>query len=490
MTASPKSGSRLSSEGKYFDLISFDPRGVNNTTPGFSCFKSRLSREAWNIEKRATGFSIHDSEATFQRVWAEASAIGLSCSGLNATVPALRVNGNEHLGHYISTVSVVRDMVEIIERHGEWRERTAEKLLSDNSNHENTERIREDTAWRKGEEKLLFWGFSYGTFLGESFASMQPHRVGRMVLDGVVDPYLYIRWDYSRDLQDIDQITKSFTVSCYQAGPEKCAIYRDGGPPQIHTYLGEILEKIKDKPLATSTEHGPLVVTHSDVVTAMFSGYYGPFSSFTHIAQVAHDLSHGNATSLAVSLGYVTCSSSSNSFELEPYSASLGVLCADGDDQQGLTQAAFRNQLSEIRRRSSRFGDKFALWELACLGYSIRPKWRFTGPFGAKTAHPILFVSQSFDPVTPLEYAFRASKLFPGSTVLETLGYGHCTMALPSLCTARHIRRYFQTGHLPPHRQKCAIDVAPFGLHRNVSLDAGDQELLQALIEVAQTWPR
>ena len=480
----------LSSEDKYFDLIGFDPRGVNNTTPGFSCFKDRISRQAWQIRKQAIGSSIHDSEATFQTVWAENRALGMSCSGLNSTVPALLVNGNEHLGQYISTASVVRDLVEIVERHGEWRERTVKRLISKDLDPETTKGLRKRTAWQKGQEKLLYWGFSYGTFLGASFASMQPHLVGRMVLDGVVDPDSYIRWDYSRDLQNIDQVTKNLTISCHEAGPEKCALYRDGGPATIHTYLEEILQKIKDNPLATATERGPLAITHSNVVSVMFSGYYAPFSSFERLAHVAYDLSSGNTTSFAAHVEHLTCSSCSNKFEIEPYSALLGVMCADGEDQQGVTQEVFRYQLSELKRQSPLFGDVMAIWELACIGYSIRPKWRFSGPFGGETAHPILFASQSSDPVTPLEYANRASKLFPGSVVLESRGFGHCSMALPSLCTAKHIRRYFQTGNLPERGEKCEIDVGPFGLHKKGLVDAGDQELLEALIDVARTWPR
>lgn len=52
----------------------------------------------------------------------------------------------------MSTASVARDMLHIIEK--------------------------------LGEEKLKYWGFSYGTFLGVTFASLWPQKMERMVLDG------------------------------------------------------------------------------------------------------------------------------------------------------------------------------------------------------------------------------------------------------------------------------------------------------------------
>jgi pimeloyl-ACP methyl ester carboxylesterase len=42
-----------------------------------------------------------------------------------------------------------------------------------------------------GREKLQYWGFSYGSILGSTFASMFPGRIERMVLDGIVDADSY-----------------------------------------------------------------------------------------------------------------------------------------------------------------------------------------------------------------------------------------------------------------------------------------------------------
>src|SRR5450756_3187633 len=37
-------------------------------------------------------------------------------------------------------------------------------------------------------QELYYAGFSYGTFLGATYADLYPEKVGRMVLDGALDP--------------------------------------------------------------------------------------------------------------------------------------------------------------------------------------------------------------------------------------------------------------------------------------------------------------
>jgi pimeloyl-ACP methyl ester carboxylesterase len=332
-------------------------------------------------------------------------------------------------------------------------------------------------------------GFSYGSFLGQTFASLQPHRVRRMVLDGVVDPSLYIRQDYSDKIKDVDRISIILTKSCHAAEPGQCMLCPDGGPAQIHKIINSTIQKISSRPLSGYADQGPTIVTYDDINSKMFYAYYSPFRDFKYVAQFPYDLSQGNITSLVSSPELIN-SSKSHRFAHEVYGAALGIMCSDGDNIIGTSQSLLRSYLSSTLNSSSLGGAQTPLRQSGCYNYTVRAKWRFEGLFGGKTAHPILFASQILDSVCPFSQATSAPKLFPGSVVIETNGVGHCTLAMPSICTANLIQRYFQSGALPANGTRCPIYLGPFGLVTRGSRGTGSdgKGLLSTLAEIGSTW--
>ena len=55
------------------------------------------------------------------------------------------------------------------------------------------------------------------------------------------------------------------------------------------------------------------------------------------------------------------------------------------------------------------------------------------------------------------------AKGFKDAGVLIQDSAGHCSLSTPSKCTQQYVRRYFQTGELPPDGTVCKADVVPFG---------------------------
>lgn len=111
--------------------------------------------------------------------WARAMALGGSC-----TQPE-----GPKLSRFINTTPGVTNIIEIIERHAEWREVQAWSLFKSEPNLTSSEKqaVTGRTRWRKGEEQLQYWAFSYGVVLGATFAAIQPHRVKRLINDGACD---------------------------------------------------------------------------------------------------------------------------------------------------------------------------------------------------------------------------------------------------------------------------------------------------------------
>jgi pimeloyl-ACP methyl ester carboxylesterase len=161
---------------KRYEVLSFDPRGVFYSTPHADCFDNEFERGVSFLEQRGIGGLDGGSEA-LKRHFARAKAFGSMCANATSGGPGIRA--------FMSTASVARDMVEIVDRVDELRRKglgnlqlTSQKPL----------RLAKDEIPR-----IQYLGFSYGTFLGNTFASMFPDRVGRMILDGVEDPYDYLR---------------------------------------------------------------------------------------------------------------------------------------------------------------------------------------------------------------------------------------------------------------------------------------------------------
>ncbi|TVY81740.1 putative hydrolase [Lachnellula suecica] len=67
-----------SPDGKSFDILSFDPRGVNNTTPKLRCFPDAFLQQAWVLQYPDYGL-LWDADSVVGLEWARAQALGASC---------------------------------------------------------------------------------------------------------------------------------------------------------------------------------------------------------------------------------------------------------------------------------------------------------------------------------------------------------------------------------------------------------------------------
>ncbi|KAE8155297.1 TAP-like protein-domain-containing protein [Aspergillus avenaceus] len=486
---------------RYFDIVGFDPRGVNNTTPGFSCFPDTFSQKNWELQAQAEGM-LGSSDQSFMRTWQRYVALNTGCSK-NLTTAA----GSDALGDHINTTPVARDMLEIVERHAEWRERQGkikQKHRDRRFGYDQEQAIIRRTEWKRGREKLLYWGRSYGTILGSTFATMFPDHIGRAVLDAVVDAHTYYGIeDGPSGVVDADAAFDQLVGYCDQVGPNGCPLYAAGGPSAIKERFLTVERALFDAPLPVVATHsrGPELVTWTDLKIAQRVAVYQPVWTFLSLAEYASELFLGNGSVMAdakhrsrsPSCPSVECldagpwSSPCQAPNENEFYASTAILCADAEHLTRMDQGTMQQYWQTLKEESSAIGDYWAMLGLSCVGWNVTSKWKTSGPFGGHTSHPLLFVSNTLDPVTPLQSAQKMSQRFPGSVVLQQDSEGHSTAAAPSLCTSKRIRHYFQSGELPPPGTVCEPDVRPLIGRINMhDISTGDRALWDALQEIHQ----
>ncbi|KAJ7755225.1 TAP-like protein-domain-containing protein [Mycena metata] len=436
--------------GPGFDLIGFDPRGIGRSTPRVSFYKSRVERELWGGSGQSANLlSMNASADALARSWARAIVDG--------TLAGERDDGSLR---FITTDHTARDMLRIVQAHG--------------------------------RDKLQYWGFSYGSVLGATFASMFPDNVGRLVIDGVVDSENYFAVEWSNNLIDTDKTWMTFVNGCVAAGPKGCAFFAPTAA-EILENVDKLYASLRARPIPVRTDVSFGLVDYSLLRRTIFTALYSPYGRFAPLAQALADLSAGNATALfkMSELPAFECACDPSMYRFESVGeAGSAVLCNDGkripQDYEGVL--AHYKKLSA----TSSWAD---LWEpvrMSCLAWPDFPKTHFQGPFVANTSFPLLLLGNTADPVTPLWTAKKMSQGFAGSVVLTQDSAGHCSLSAPSICTQKYVHDYFVDGTLPPPGTVCPVIAGPFpavdvetGMDAQaiLTLSAADRSLLEAVRE-------
>lgn len=460
--------------GKFYDILSFDPRGVGFSSPNVNCFADPGLSKGWALRIMEEGV-LGGSDATFGRLWSMAIARAGSCS--------LPLGEGHDIKPYATTAHTARDMLELVEHHGRWREAEARRILASQTvachrpskqsdGAMDGSQVPETLRYKPGHEKIIYSGGSYGTYLGLTFAAMFPDRIHRLRVDGLVDADDYRKVLWTDNLRDTEKEVHEFYYHCARAGYPACSLANSTGETTVagvEARVHNITNRLIHNPLPVIGPN-PEVITYSDAKHLIFAGLYSPIVSFPKIADLLAGVEQGNGTLFAELLRpyhKLTCPSDDDpgwsiTGVLAP-DATMAIACADGDDQSWMTKSQFSEYWHDLAKRSPSIGPMWAMFRMYCIHYSTRPAYRFTAPFEANTSHPILLIGNTFDPVTPLKNAFKMSKGYPGSVVLTQNSTGHTSGSVYSSCTVDHIRRYFQTGELPKEGTVCEPDELPFG---------------------------
>ncbi len=292
------------------DVIGFDPRGIGETTPVADCFafpSDRKSKELtaeeislgyfhkflWALSGQEAGM-VNSSVDSLGKIDTRDRASAKLCETKDA------LYGEESILRHVSTPAVARDMLSILDAWDAWMEEKDDDIIrNDDDEIHSTEAMEEEKSLdTKG--KLVYWGFSYGTLLGATFAAMFPDRVGRVILDGVVDADHYVGPVWQDSLLDTDKIMTSFFHFCHKAG-KNCALYREGdSESDVQARYQEANDNLRKNPIkgVNPTTLTPTVITHHILKSFIFQFLYSPIATFPIMAQIIDMVHRRDETTL------------------------------------------------------------------------------------------------------------------------------------------------------------------------------------------------
>ncbi|KAK5991613.1 hypothetical protein PT974_09898 [Cladobotryum mycophilum] len=335
--------------------------------------------------------------------------------------------------------------------------------------------------------RLQYIGFSYGTVLGNYFASMYPGRVQRMILDGVTDA---VDWTHGpgwlTNIVDMDGTFDRFWDGCHQAGPSICALAKpsDTSSAEPKARFWAWVESLDAKPRSTIRAATGAIVTFSgyDVRSVVGKALTDPLTYFLSTAEALDQAMSGNDTLLVERL--IRVGQIASLQDIYPVGGVFtaptpirespsSIYCGDGEDISGKDVAWWQEYINYQVGLSRLYGSFWASVRFACSSWPFRPNWEFRGPFTSPTpdpgqipghpAAPLLFLSNRLDPVTPLRSARAMAVDHPGAAVVIQEALGHCVIGTaPSKCVWKIVADYFESGTVPSKETVCEADCGPW----------------------------
>ena len=391
-------GSSLADDAQYyfsqdlidrFDIIAWDPRGTGETTPAVNCVDT--FDEYFGLD------SPPETPEEKQALIDASQAFNDKCEENSGTILP-----------YISTKASAQDI--------------------------NSLRL------ALGEEKVSFFGFSYGSELGTTWATMFPETVRAIVVDGAVDPNASSIQEGMAQAKGFEGQLATFLKQCSER--TTCEFHNDG---DAEAAFDKLVLDIDAKPLDVSKDRTPVTqgVLFTAVAQAMYSDYYWPQLSEALSAAQGGD---GKGILQLYDDYYQRKEDGTYGNELEAF---LAISCLD--DPGATSTEEVDSHIEDFIAAAPRLGGNFA-YGYSCALWPVKQadKISITG----KGAGPIVVVGTTGDAATPLSSTRKmAQGLEQGILIVvdanQHTGYG------ANSCVVKAVDEYLIKLTVPANETTC-----------------------------------
>jgi pimeloyl-ACP methyl ester carboxylesterase len=291
-----------------------------------------------------------------------------------------------------------------------------------------------------GDDELHYFGISYGTELGGVYAHLFPKRVGRLVLDAVVDPTADTVGHAENQTRGFQRALHDYLKSTGQ------------DPEQGTRKIAALLDRLDAQPMETSTPDRKLTQTLAvtGIALAMYSESFWP-----RLTGALEAVDEGDGSKLLALADQYNDRDPSGHYGTTTHAQRV-ISCLD--DRQRPSAEETRKLLPRFESISPVFGE-FLGWDTAgwCHDWPV-PGQHDNPEVSAPGAAPVLVVGNTGDPATPYEGARKmADELGKDvGVVLTWKGKGHGAYGSGSTCVDSAVNAYLLDGRVPQDGKVCS----------------------------------
>ncbi len=385
---------------KDFTIVGFDPRGVGASS-AVSCAADAAGLDAYLYgDLREATAAPEGSEEWHAAAVAEARAFGAACL--------------EHTGEllaHVDTESAARDL----------------DLL----------------RAVLGDETLHYLGFSYGTYLGATYAELFPERAGRLVLDGAIDPSTS---DF--DVTMTQSLGFEAALDAYLAdclGRTGCPFA--GSVADARAVILDLLVRLDEQPLRHADGR---LLWAGTMSTAIILPLYNE-ENWTFLDDLFAETLRGETDTAFFLADFYNDRGPDGQYTSNSSEAFLAINCldyaADGDLER------MREQAEQLVAAAPIFGRWMSYGGTLCAEWPF-PSDKERREIRAPGSPDILVVGTTGDPATPYPWAVALAEQLENGHLVTYRGEGHTAYGT-SACVTRVVDRFLLTGEVPEADPMC-----------------------------------
>jgi pimeloyl-ACP methyl ester carboxylesterase len=330
--------------------------------------------------------------------------------------------------------ALVREFAELCDRDSGW----LLPHLHTEASARDMDRVRDAL----GDQQISYIGFSYGTFLGATYAELFPERVRALVLDGAYSRSLGTAELSEGQAGGFERSVDSWMSWCERTG---CAF---GSTGDVGAAFDDLMDSIRRQPLPTDDEDGrelTVGLAWTGVVVAMYTS-----ELWSQLDRALTAARAGDGSGLLGLADFYNERSFDGTFSTLQY-AFVAYSCMDNPVP---TAAEEQEATERALAVAPRVGPIFVSTPSPCEHWPVPPVGT-TQPFSIPDAPPILVIATTGDPATPYEWGVQLADELETAVLLSVEGDGHTAFGGGNRCVDDLVVEYLVNLELPDGELRC-----------------------------------